>query len=146
MRRATDSASRRIFGGDDDRGQPAERRHRRLAPSLGLGGVEAGDVAGNQGGDHRCVGVVGLDEHPSGLVAAPGAAGDLLDLLEAALGRAQVAAGQAEVGIDHADQGEIGEVIALGHQLGADDYVDRAGLHRADELGRAQAATRWCPR
>ena len=81
---------------------------------------------------------MGLDEHAARLVAAPGAAGDLLDLLEAALGRAQVAAGEAEVGIDHADQGQVGEVIALGDQLGADDDVDRAGFHRADELGRAQ--------
>ena len=83
---------------------------------------------------------------PPGLVAAAGAAGDLLDLLEAALGRAKVAAGQAEVGIDHADQSQVGEVIALGDQLGADDDVDRAGLHRADELRGARAATRWCRR
>ena len=67
----------------------------------------------------------------------PARPGDLLDLLEAALGRAQVAAGKAEVGIDHADQGQVGEVIALGHQLGADDDVDLAGLHRRDELGGA---------
>ena len=89
---------------------------------------------------------MGLDQHPPGFVAAAGAPGDLLDLLEAALGGAKVAAGQAEIGIDHADQGEVGEVIALGHQLGADDDVDRALLHRPDELGGARAATRWCPR
>ena len=126
MRRATASASRRILGRDDDRGEAAERRHRRLAPGLGLGGVEAGSIARDQRGDDRRVGIVGLDEHAAGLVAAAGAAGDLLDLLEAALGGAQVAAGEAEVGIDHADQGEVGEVIALGDQLGADDDVDLA--------------------
>ena len=81
---------------------------------------------------------MGLDEHAAGLVAAAGAAGDLLDLLEAALGGAEVAAGEAEVGVDHADQRQVGEVIALGDQLRADHDVDRAGLHRADELGRAQ--------
>ena len=138
MRRATASASLGVFGGDDDRREAAERRHRRLAPRLGLGGVEARRVARDQRGDDRRVGIVGLDEDAARLVAAAGAAGDLLDLLEAALGRAQVAAGKAEVGIDHADQGQVGEVIALGHQLGADDDVDRAGLHRADELRGAQ--------
>ena len=107
-----------------------------LAPGLGLGGVEAVGVAGDQGGDHRRVGLVGLDQDAARLVAAAGAAGDLRDLLEAALGGAQVAAGKAEVGIDHADQGEVGEMIALGDELGADDDVDLARLHRADELGR----------
>ena len=81
---------------------------------------------------------MGLDEHAAGLVAAAGAAGDLLDLLEAALGGAKIAAGEAEVGIDHADQRQVGEVIALGDQLRADHDVDRARLHRADELGGAQ--------
>ena len=77
------------------------------------------------------VGIVGLDQHAPGLVAAPGAPGDLLDLLEAALGGAQVAALQPEVGVDHPDQRQIGEVIALGDQLRADDDVDLARLHRA---------------
>ena len=80
---------------------------------------------------------MGLDQHPPGLVAAAGAAGDLADLLEAALGGAQVAALQAKVGIDHADQRQVGEVIALGHQLRADDDVDLARLHRGDEFGGA---------
>ena len=35
-------------------------------------------------------------------------------------------------------------MIALGDQLGADDDVDRARLHRRDELGGAWPATRWC--
>ena len=81
---------------------------------------------------------MGLDQHAARLVAAPGAPGDLLDLLEAALGGAQVAALKAEVGIDHPDQGQVGEVIALGDQLGADDDVDLARLHRRDELGGAR--------
>ena len=79
---------------------------------------------------------MGLDEDAAGLVAAAGAAGDLADLLEAALGRAQIAARQAEIGVDHADQGEVGEMIALGDELGADDDVDLARLHPGDELGR----------
>ena len=72
---------------------------------------------------------MGLDKHPARLVAASRAAGDLLDLLEAALRRAEIAAGEAEVRVDDADQRQVGEVIALGHQLRADDDVDRAGFH-----------------
>ena len=82
---------------------------------------------------------MGLDQHAARLVAAPGAAGDLLDLLEAALGGAQVAARQAEIGVDHPDQGQVGEVIALGDQLGADDDVDLAGFHRARRTRRRAA-------
>ena len=131
MRRATAFASAWSSLRDDDRGEAAEGRHGGLAPGLGLGGVEALRIAADQRGDHRRVGIVGLDEDAARLVAAPGAAGDLLDLLEAALGGAQVAALQAEVGVDHADQGEVGEMIALGDELGADDDVDLARLHRA---------------
>ena len=82
----------RVLGGDDDRGEAPEWRHGRLASGLGLGGVEARCVAADQRGDHRRVGLVGLDQDAAGLVAAAGAAGDLLDLLEAAFGGAQVAA------------------------------------------------------
>ena len=83
------------------------------------------------------VGVMGLDIDPPRLVATTGAAGDLLDLLEAAFRRTKVAALQAEIGVDHADQGEVGEMIALGHELGADDNVDLLRVHRPDEFGGA---------
>ena len=70
------------------------------------------------------------------LLAPPGASGDLHDLLEGPLRRPQIAAIEAEIGVDHADQGEIGKVIALGHKLRADDDVDRPRLHPGDELRR----------
>ncbi len=83
-------------------------------------------------------GIVGLHQHPARLVATAGAPGDLLDLLEAALGSAKVAAGKAEVRIDHADQGQVGKVIALRDQLRADDDVDRVRFHLGDELRGAR--------
>ena len=79
--------------------------------------------------------MAGLDQHFARLGPAPGAPGDLRDLLEGALGRAQVAAFEAEIGIDHADQRQVGEMIALGDQLRADDHVDRACFGLGDELG-----------
>ena len=47
-------------------------------------------------------------------------AAELVEKLEGAFGRAQVAAVQAEIGIDHRDQGEVGKVMALRRHLGAD--------------------------
>ena len=79
-----------------------------------------------------------------GLLAAPGAPRDLHDLLERAFRRAQIAALQPQVGVDHPDQRQIGEVIALGHQLRADDDVDVVRLHPRDELGGPGRATRSC--
>jgi hypothetical protein len=50
-----------------------------------------------------------LDEYAPRLLAAAGAACHLADLLEGALGRAQISALQPQIGIDHADQGQFGK-------------------------------------
>ena len=52
--------------------------------------------------------------------------------LERALARAQIAVRSAEIGIDHADQCQLREVMAFGHDLGADQHVGLAFGHRAD--------------
>ncbi len=77
---------------------------------------------------------------------APGAADHLVEKLEGALGGARIAVGEAEIGVDHADQIEHREVMALGDQLGADDDVEAAGgdvgkflahpLDRGDQIAR----------
>ena len=72
-----------------------------------------------------------------GLAPRPGAARDLRDLLVGPLGRAQVAAFEPEVGIDHAHQRQFGEMEALGDELGADDHVDRPAFRLGDEFRRA---------
>ena len=123
---------------DDDRGQPAEGRHGGMSARIGFRFVEARDVSRDQCFDDGRGRIVRLDEDAAGLFPAPRASGHLHDLLEAALGRAQVAALEREIGIDHADQREVGEVVALGDQLGAHDDVDVARLHRADEFGGAR--------
>ncbi len=66
--------------------------------------------------------------------------------LKGALGGARIAVRQAEIGVDDADQIELGEMMALGDKLGADDNVELAlrdvvelfaqTLHRGDEIGR----------
>ena len=54
--------------------------------------------------------------------------------LERALAGARIARTEAEVGIDHADEIELGEVVSLGDELRADHDVDLAVLDRF-ELG-----------
>ena len=82
------------------------------------------------------LGQVGLEQHPPRSLAPPGAARDLVEQLEGALGRAQIAALEAEIGIDHADQGQHGKVMAFGQHLGADDQIDLARRDLLDQLGR----------
>ena len=60
--------------------------------------------------------------------------GRLAQKLERALGGARIGVGEPDVGVDHADESQKREVVALGDQLGADDEVVGAARRRA-ELG-----------
>ena len=82
-------------------GQPAKGRHAGGAPVGQFGRHEAVAVARHQRLHHRMLGHMGLHQRPARPVLAAGAAGHLVEQLEGALGRAQVAAVQAEIGIDH---------------------------------------------
>src|ERR1700736_1616476 len=68
---------------------------------------------------------------------AAGASHDLMQQWEGALGRARVAVAEAEVAVDDADEVELGEMVPLRHQLGADDDVDLAGLDLGQFLAQA---------
>ena len=117
----------RIGPGDDQRGQPADRaacrRRARSASSAATKRSRSPDTSACITG---CSGTWVCTSARPGRSCAAGAAGDLVEQLEGALGGAQVAAVQAEIGIDHGDQGEVGEVMALGRHLGADQDVDLA--------------------
>ena len=76
-----------------------------------------------------------------GLLGAPGAAGRLAQQLERALGGARIGVGEADVGVDHADEREQREIVALGDELGADDEVVLAARRRV-ELSRAASRCR----
>ena len=56
--------------------------------------------------------------------------------LERALGGARIAVGEAEIGIDNADQIELGEMVALGDELRADDDVEAALRHVVELLAQ----------
>ncbi|MBE7452555.1 MAG: hypothetical protein HS111_27850 [Kofleriaceae bacterium] len=75
-----------------------------------------------------------MSTRPGRPARATGAAGDLRQELEGALLGAEVRQRQRGVGAQDADEGDAGEVVALGHHLGADQDVDLAardpGQHR----------------
>ena len=115
-----------LAGRNDEARQPAEWRIAGLLTHLDLAGVERLAVAGDQRLHDRMIGLVRLQEADAAACLAAGAAGDLVQQLEGALGCARIAVGEAEIGVDDADQVELGEMMSLGDQLGADDDVDMA--------------------
>ena len=80
------------------------------------------------------LGHIGLDQPAAGDGLTAGAAGHLIEKLEGALGGARVGVRKSEIGVDHADQRKARKVMALGHELGADDDVHLAVLDLAQGL------------
>ena len=139
-------------GADDDAGEPAEGRQRGALALGDLALVEGFGVARDDRLHHRMVGLVGLQQAAALLAGAPGAARHLAEQLEGALGGARVAIGEAEIGIDDADQRHVREIVALGDELRADDDVGLAlgdrlelqpqPLHAAQHVGRQHDGAR----
>ena len=96
-------------GADDDPGEPAERRQPGCARARRSRAVEGLGVARNQRLHHRMLGLIGLQQAEALAAGAAGPAGHLAEQLEGALGGAQIAVGQAEIGVDHADQRQVRE-------------------------------------
>ena len=74
----------------------------------------------------------GLQQRVALALAASRPARRLAQELEGALGRARVGVGEADIGVDHADEGQQREIMALGDELGADDEVERAARGRVE--------------
>ncbi len=100
LRRLLDEAC--IRARDDQRGETPVRRPAAGAAVLGLERREPFGVALGQGLEHFGLGLVSLQQHAAGMFGAAGAARHLAEQLERAFGGAQVPAGQAEIGVDHA--------------------------------------------
>ena len=99
---------------------------------------EAGVVVTRERGEHRVLRKARLHDHLALDPAAPGPPGHLRQQREHALGRAEVGAGQAAVGVEHDHQCEALEVVPLGDHLGADQEVDLAGVGRVDAARTAR--------
>ena len=92
------------------------------------------------GADRVVLRVVGLDHHPSGALAAAGAAGELHQQVVGALDGAEVR--EAEVGVrrQHRRQRHLREVVPLGHHLGADQHLGVAAGEALEHRRRTAGA------
>ena len=89
--------------------------------------------------DGVMVGTHGLDDHPARFLAPAGPAGDLGDQLEGLLRRPEIRHIESAVGPHHPDQGDMGEMVALGDHLGADQDIDLPRPHRLEDLQKVPA-------
>ena len=113
-----------VAAGNDQRCEPPEGRIGAILARFDLLRIKRFAVAGNQRAHHRMLRLMRLQEAVAAPLFAPGAARDLMQQLECALGRARIAIGETEIGIDNADEIELREMMALGDELRADDDVE----------------------
>src|SRR5258705_518408 len=145
VRRGAREAARKSLGAgprpgrDHQAGEPAERRIAGAFARRDLGPIEGLAVSPDQALHDRMVGLVGLQEPVAAASLASGPPRHLMQELERALGRARVAVAHAEVGVDDADQVELGEMMALGDKLRADDEIDAAFRDLVELLAHALA-------
>ena len=116
-----------VLGRDDQRREPAEGRQAGALAQRRLLLVEALGLAAEQRANDRMIGLPALDQRAARLVAAAGAAGHLSEQLKSALGGARIGAAEPGIGVDDADQGQKGKIMALGDELRADDDIEGAG-------------------
>ena len=119
-------------GRQDKRGHASKGRQHQLGAHIALDLKKAVAVPGGEGDHGRVFRAIGLDQGAAGPFGAPGAACDLAEELIGPLPGAKVSAFHAAVGIDHANQGEVREIVALGDDLRADQHIDFACSHAVD--------------
>ena len=124
-------------GRDHQAGEPAEGRIAGAFARRDLGPIEGLAVARDQRLHDRVVGLMGLQIAVAAASLASGPPRHLMQELERALGRARVAVAHAEIGVDDADQVELGEMMALGDKLRADDEIDAAFRDLVELLAHA---------
>ena len=77
--------------------------------------------------------MIRLHQHAAGKLSAAGAAGDLRQQLEDALGGAEVGQPESGVRAHHADQRDAVDVVALGDHLRADEKIDLACVEPGEQ-------------
>ena len=112
-----------------------------MAPALiRLGIEEVVAIVGRERPHHRMLGHIGLEKDLARPLGPARATRHLMQELEGALRRAQVPAGEPEIGVHHAHQREQRKVVTLRHHLGPDQYVDRVRFDAVDQLGHRAGA------
>ncbi len=87
-------------------------------------------------------GLAGLDQHASTALTATRPPRNLDNQLGEVFGAPEVAAEQAAVGIEDADQGDAGKIVPLGQHLGADEDAGLAPADRFEEFVQPPATPR----
>jgi len=121
-----------VTGAGEEEGDVGEGGVGELLADIELLVNEAIEVVMSGELDGGGVGGGSLDDDFSGHFATAGAAGDLGEELEGALARAEVGGIEGEVGIEDADEGDVGEVEPFGDHLGAEEDVDLFGAEVAE--------------
>ncbi len=119
-------SGRPLPGRHEQAGEPPERRIAGRFTQRDFARVERVAIGRHQCAHHRMIGLMSLEIADAVAGLAPGTADHLVQQLEGALRSARIAVGQAEIGIYHADQIELGKVMSFRHQLRADDDVEAA--------------------
>ena len=140
--RAWSSAAARSLRRDDERGEPAEGRQAGAAALLASPRDRIAPHRRKQGADHRMIGLPGLHEGAARRVAAPGAARHLLSSWNVRSAARGSPFASADIRVDHADQRQKREMMALGDELRADDDIEGA----APPPPRIRAAAAPCRR
>ena len=117
------SAATALVRRDDQRRQSPIGRPMARPPLRRLARHERREVALDQSLHHRVLGRKGLQEHQPGSLRPPGAPRHLMQQLNRPFRPPRKAAGEPQVGVDHADQREMREMPAFRDDLRADDQV-----------------------
>lgn len=127
------------FHGDGDFGEERERWKMLFFTFFREVGVEFCIIGGERTGYDGVFGLESLDDDGGGIeVATTDAADDLGQEVESAFFGGEIREGEAGVGLDDANRGEIGQIETASEGLGADQDVDVArfdvGIERIEGL------------
>ncbi len=121
-----------VGGSRQEEGEVGEGGIAELLTHLQFLGDEAIEVVVSCELDGGTVGSGGLNDDFASQVATTGSTGDLGEELEGPFAGAEVGGVEGEVGIEDADEGDVGEVESLGDHLGAEEDVDLLGTEIAE--------------
>ena len=115
-----------VFAADDDADHRAEGRVAELGAVWQFLLGKAHVVVSFGGANRRMVRTEGLHVNAAALFAAAGAPRDLRDQLKRAFRGPEIGQVQCRIGVDHADQRDVGEVQPFSDHLSAQQHLDFA--------------------
>src|SRR5262245_6226546 len=120
--------------GDDKARHPSKWRVAGALPLLDLTVVEGLAVAQDQSPYHRVFRLMRLQLADAATLLPTSSANHLVQQLERALGGARIAVAKPQIGVDDADQVELGKMVSLGNELRTDHEIESPGCHVVEFL------------